>query len=70
MLAIRRRIDQLGNVGLVGASELLDVFRDLVENWGCSIVFSTATQPAFRRSPLGLTHGIRADELSPNRLRD
>ncbi len=52
---------------------LIDVFRDLVNNWGCSIVFSTATQPAFRYSPLGLTHGLKDDELKPiltHELRD
>ncbi len=44
---------------------LLDVFRELVSNYGCSIVFSTATQPAFRYSPHGLTHGLKPDELRP-----
>lgn len=44
---------------------LLDVFRGLTANYGCSIVFSTATQPAFRCSPLGLTQGLEADELKP-----
>ncbi len=29
---------------------LMNVFRDLVSNYGTSILFSTATQPAFRRS--------------------
>jgi CRISPR-associated endonuclease/helicase Cas3 len=44
---------------------LLDVFRDLKANWGCSVVFSTATQPAFRYSAIGLTHGLRDGELTP-----
>lgn len=44
---------------------LLDIFRDLVTNWGCSVVLSTATQPAFRYSPLGLTHGLKENELTP-----
>ncbi|MFO0937137.1 MAG: CRISPR-associated helicase Cas3' [Gemmataceae bacterium] len=44
---------------------LLDVFRELTANYGCSIVFSTATQPAFRHSPLGLTHGLKPEELKP-----
>jgi CRISPR-associated endonuclease/helicase Cas3 len=44
---------------------LLDVFRDLVTNWGCSVVFSTATQPMFKHSPGNLTHGLRDEELNP-----
>lgn len=44
---------------------LLDVFRELTTNYGCSVVFSTATQPAFRHSPFGLTQGLKADELKP-----
>ncbi len=44
---------------------LLDVFRELVSNYGCSIVFSTATQPAFRYSPYGLTNGLMPEELRP-----
>lgn len=44
---------------------LLDVFRELVNRWGCSALFSTATQPAFRRSTLGLTCGLTDDDLKP-----
>ena len=44
---------------------LLDIFRGLVADWGCSVVFSTATQPAFRRTPTGLTFGLKPDELRP-----
>ena len=43
-------------------NSLMDVFRELVSNYGCSVVFSTATQPAFRHSPLGLTHGLKENE--------
>jgi CRISPR-associated endonuclease/helicase Cas3 len=43
---------------------LVSVFRELVETFGCSIVFSTATQPAFRRGT-GLTEGLEPDELKP-----
>ncbi len=44
---------------------LLDVFRELKESYGCSVVLSTATQPAFRYSPLCLTHGLKPNELEP-----
>lgn len=37
---------------------LLSVFRELQSNYGVSFVFSTATQPGFRRSG-GLTEGLR-----------
>ena len=43
---------------------LVSVFRELVDSFGCSVVFSTATQPAFRRGS-GLTEGLKPDELKP-----
>jgi CRISPR-associated endonuclease/helicase Cas3 len=43
---------------------LLSTFRDLTANYGVSFVFSTATQPAFRRSG-GLTEGLLPGELKP-----
>lgn len=43
---------------------LLSVFRDLKDHYGVSMIFSTATQPAFRRSA-GLTEGFRDGELRP-----
>jgi CRISPR-associated endonuclease/helicase Cas3 len=52
---------------------LMEVFRELTTNYGCSIVFSTATQPAFRYCPTGLTNGLRDGELKsilPGDLRD
>jgi CRISPR-associated endonuclease/helicase Cas3 len=42
---------------------LLNVFRDLRDNYGVSFVFSTATQPAFRHHPLSLSHGFKPDEI-------
>jgi CRISPR-associated endonuclease/helicase Cas3 len=54
----------------------MSVFRELVNHFGSSIVFSTATQPAFRKSN-GLPEGLRwkgaVPELKPiltNDLRD
>ncbi len=44
---------------------LLDVFRELVSAYGCSVVFSTATQPAFRYTAHGLPRGLRDGELVP-----
>lgn len=41
---------------------LLHVLRDLKEHYRTSFVFSTATQPAFRRS-LSLSHGFEANEV-------
>ena len=41
---------------------LLNVLRELRENYGVSFVFSTATQPAFSRS-LSLPEGFAADEV-------
>jgi CRISPR-associated endonuclease/helicase Cas3 len=41
---------------------LVSVFRELVATFGCSLVFSTATQPAFRHGS-GLTEGLRPGEL-------
>jgi CRISPR-associated endonuclease/helicase Cas3 len=43
---------------------LLSTFRELTANYGVSFVFSTATQPAFRRSG-GLTEGLLPGELKP-----
>jgi len=42
---------------------LLNVFRDLRDNYGVSFVFSTATQPAFRHRPLSLSEGFMPDEI-------
>ena len=42
---------------------LLNVFRDLRDNYGVSFVFSTATQPAFRHRPLSLSEGFKPDEI-------
>ncbi len=41
---------------------VLSVFRELVANYGVSLVFSSATQPAFRQSP-SLTEGFTPDEI-------
>ncbi len=41
---------------------LLHVLQDLKEHYRTSFVFSTATQPAFRRSP-SLSHGFEANEV-------
>ncbi len=43
---------------------LLSTFRELKSNYGVSFVFSTATQPAFRRSG-ELTEGLRDGERKP-----
>ena len=43
---------------------LVSVFRELTDTFGCSAVFSTATQPAFRHGP-GLTEGLKPGELKP-----
>ena len=40
----------------------LDMLRTLKEHFGVSVVFCSATQPAFQRS-VGLKHGFQADEL-------
>src|SRR6266542_4014920 len=42
---------------------LLNVLRELRENYGVSFVFSTATQPAFRHRPASLSEGFRPDEV-------
>ncbi|MGZ8218404.1 CRISPR-associated endonuclease Cas3'' [Methylomagnum sp.] len=44
---------------------LLNVFRELKRHYGTSFVFSTATQPAFRRRPLSLDEGFGPDEITP-----
>ncbi|MEW6213526.1 MAG: CRISPR-associated helicase Cas3', partial [Acidobacteriota bacterium] len=41
---------------------LLNVFRDLRDNYGVSFVFSTATQPAFRHRPSSLNEGFKSGE--------
>jgi CRISPR-associated endonuclease/helicase Cas3 len=43
---------------------LLNVFRELKENYGASFLFMTATQPAFRQSPTSLSEGFKQDEVS------
>ncbi len=42
---------------------LFDVWRELKENYGVSFVFSTATQPAFRRNNFNFTTGLSENEL-------
>jgi len=42
---------------------LLSVFRELSTNYGVSFVFSSATQPAFRRS-VNLPEGFYSDEIT------
>lgn len=42
---------------------MLNVFRELANNYGVSFVFSTATQPAFRRS-LSLPDGFHENEIT------
>jgi len=41
---------------------VLNVFRELQRNYGVSFVFSSATQPAFRKTPQ-LSDGFTADEM-------
>jgi CRISPR-associated endonuclease/helicase Cas3 len=41
---------------------IMDVFRELKTNYGVSFVFSSATQPAFRKSP-SLTNGFDTNEM-------
>jgi CRISPR-associated endonuclease/helicase Cas3 len=43
---------------------LLNVLRDLEEHYGVSFVFTTATQPAFRRDAAGLPEGFAGDEVT------
>ena len=42
---------------------LLSVFRELRDNYGVSLVFSTATPPAFQHSPSSLTEGFKKGEI-------
>lgn len=42
---------------------LFDVWRQLKENYGVSFVFSTATQPAFRRNNFNFINGLAENEL-------
>ncbi len=44
---------------------LLNVLRDLKENYSVSFVFSTATQPAFSHRPLSLSEGFKPGEVQP-----
>jgi CRISPR-associated endonuclease/helicase Cas3 len=44
-------------------SPLLNVFRDLRNDYGVSFVFSTATQPAFRQCPSSLSEGFKSGEV-------
>lgn len=41
---------------------LLDVLRELQTHYGVSVVFATATQPAFRRNSSSLTEGFAAHD--------
>lgn len=43
---------------------LLDVLRILTTQYGVSIVFATATQPAFRRNASSLPDGLNAEEVT------
>ncbi|OGT88769.1 MAG: hypothetical protein A2514_15150 [Gammaproteobacteria bacterium RIFOXYD12_FULL_61_37] len=42
---------------------LLNVFRELRDQYGVSFVFSTATQPAFQYRPSSLSEGFRQGEI-------
>jgi CRISPR-associated endonuclease/helicase Cas3 len=44
---------------------LLNVFRELRDNYGVSFVFSTATQPAFSYRPSSLGEGFKPGEVCP-----
>ena len=44
-------------------SPMFSVFRELAGNYGVSFVFSSATQPAFRRSASSLCDGFAENEL-------
>lgn len=43
---------------------LLNVFRELKENYGVSFLFMTATQPAFRQNPIYLSEGFKRGEVT------
>lgn len=42
---------------------LFDIWKELQENYGISFVFSTATQPAFRKNNLNFKNGFDDNEL-------
>ncbi len=44
---------------------LFSVWRELVENYGVTFVFSTATQPAFKKNNFNFTKGLTDGELVP-----
>jgi CRISPR-associated endonuclease/helicase Cas3 len=45
----------------------LDVLRDLVDNYGVTVVLSTATQPAFDQTPyLNAFQGLEIEEIVPH----
>ncbi len=54
--------DEAQNLPTPILNPLVSVFRELVQTFGCSVVFSTATQPAFRVGT-GLTEGLKPGEL-------
>jgi CRISPR-associated endonuclease/helicase Cas3 len=43
---------------------LFSVWRELVENYGVTFVFSTATQPAFKKNDFNFTKGLNENELT------
>jgi len=43
---------------------LLNVFRELKENYGVSFLFMTATQPAFRHNAMSLPEGFKPGEVT------
>jgi len=43
---------------------LLNVLRELKENYGVSFLFMTATQPAFRHNPIYLSEGFKTGEVT------
>ncbi len=59
-------LDEAQTVPIELLSPILDMLRELVENYGCSVVFATATQPAFGQRR-GLPEGL-ADirEIAPD----
>jgi len=60
-------LDEAQTLPIAFQMSILEALRELTENFGCSVVLSTATQPAFERREEVFEHGLEGvREIAPD----